>query len=105
MNDLLDPVRSGAHAPAEISDGVIGADRARVANTLHSIASNGTNGGCSVAQAHIHRICGMSKVVNAGTCSVLMPAKVVVWRGRKSEPRCCHSLAWRLVGNDGEAVR
>lgn len=46
----------------------------------------------------------MAKMVDARSCPVLMSAKVVVWRGRQSESRCCHSLTRGFVGNDGKAV-
>lgn len=104
MNDLLDPVRSGTYTPAKVSDGIISAYRSRVADALHSITSNGAHGGRRVAQTHVHRICRMAKMVDARACPVLMSAKVVVWRGRQSQSRCCHSLTRGLVGNDRKAV-
>lgn len=99
MDDLLYPVGSGTNAPAKVSNCIVGADRSRMAYTLHGITTYGTNGGGCVTQTHVHRIRSMTKVVNSGVNSVLMSAKVVVWRSGKAQPRCRHSLTRSLKGD------
>jgi hypothetical protein len=104
VNDGMYSMRTSTTSPAKVSNCVVRAGFSSMTHTLHCVASNGTHRRICVAGAHENWIGSVSKMIAAGTGSLLMGSEVISRRCRKTQSLGRHCFARSFKGNHRYAI-